>query len=274
MVRFFHISETRKMLENVKRGSDLEVQRVHEVLNKIIDELMGRDDIMINLVDIRSFDEALFSHSVNVAILSVITGLELHFPQDQLRSLATGALLHDVGLLFCADEDHPKVGRDVLEKNGFEDSSVLVAVHHHHEWWNGAGYPGGLSGKDISRLARIIAVANTFDNMSANNKYPMEKVIEHIMAMSGTQFDPQSARAFVQCVSFYPVGTRVELNTGSSGFVVETNRGFPTRPIVRIDQNLYGPLTPAIDVNLVEHPAYFIVRRVGDEERQGEADDT
>ncbi len=268
------ISETKKALESVKRGACLEVERIHEVLLEVIDELLQRDDVMINLVDIRSYDEELFSHSVNVAILSVITGIELKLSQAHLKDLALGGLLHDVGLLFCADQEHPVKGKEVLEQNSFLDMSVILAAYQHHERWDGTGFPEGLGGKEISRLARIIAVANRFDMLSANSKYPMEEVIEYIMAMSGVEFDPEAVRAFINCVSFYPVGTRVELNNGSSGFVVKANRGFPTRPVVRVDQNQYGSVGTKTDLNLIEHPTYFIVKRLDEQNSPGEVHDT
>ena len=89
------VRETKRVLQNVQRGAALEMESIHEVLVKIIDELFLQDDIMVNLVDIRSHDEELFSHSVNVAILSVITGIELELSQEELQTLATVGLLHE-----------------------------------------------------------------------------------------------------------------------------------------------------------------------------------
>lgn len=267
------VRETKRVLQNVQRGAALEMESIHEVLVKIIDELLLQDDIMVNLVDIRSHDEELFSHSVNVAILSVITGIELELSQEELQTLATVGLLHDVGRLFSDDEQHPVQGREILERNGNIESKVIRSVYQHHEKWDGTGYPQGLAGKEITRLSRIVALADKFDRMSANNRYPIEEVIAYIMAMSRIEFDPQIVRAFLNCVSFYPVGTRVELNNGSSGYVVEANRGFPTRPIVRVDRNVFGTLDPSVDLNLLEHPTYFVLRRQEDLENLGEAHD-
>ncbi|MDI9485243.1 MAG: HD domain-containing protein [Bacillota bacterium] len=267
------VRETKRVLENVQRGATLEMGKVHDVLVKIIDELFEQEDIMVNLVDIRSHDEELFSHSVNVAILSVITGMELELGQKDLETLATVGLLHDIGRLFCEDEQHLAKGKEILECNGNVEPKVVRAVYQHHEHWDGTGFPEGLAGKEISRYARIVAVADKFDWMSANNRYPIEEVIAYIMAMSGVEFEPQAVRAFLNCVSFYPVGTRVELNTGSSGIVVEANRGFPTRPIVRVDRNIFGALEPPVELNLLGHPTYFIVKRQEDIEDLGEAHD-
>lgn len=111
------LSETRQVLGRVKRGADLEIEQVNQVLVAIIDELLLQDSLMINLVDIRSHDEELFHHSVNVAILSTIVGIELEYSQKKLRKLAVSALLHDIGKLFSEDErEHLKLARRLLRE--------------------------------------------------------------------------------------------------------------------------------------------------------------
>lgn len=257
---------TRDVLSQVKRGAPLEVEKVNQVLVEVIDELLLQDDIIINLVDLRSFSEDLFSHSVNVAILAVIIGIELEYNRAQLRNLALAALLHDIGLLFVADQVetvHPRLGSDYLRKSGKISSFIAETILQHHEHWDGHGYPRNLKGNEIHERARIIAVANVFDRLSANNQYPMEEVIEYLMAKSGTEFEPRIVRTFLDCVSFYPVGTLVELNTGEQGVVVHSNKGFPTRPVVRVEKNMYGEaVVPGYNVNLVEKPTYFVRKKL------------
>lgn len=263
------LSETRQVLGRVKRGADLEIEQVNQVLVAIIDELLLQDSLMINLVDIRSHDEELFHHSVNVAILSTIVGIELEYSQKKLRKLAVSALLHDIGKLFSEDErEHLKLARRLLREKSDLDAGVVNAICQHHEHWDGQGYPAGLSGSEICQDARILQVTNTFDNMSTNSRYPMEEVIEYLMGQSGTQFEPASVRAFLNCVSFYPVGTMVELNTGERGVVLRSNRGFPTRPVVRVEQNQFGKVEPCYEVDLAVHPTYFVKNRL-DEVTEG-----
>ncbi|NLK07319.1 MAG: HD domain-containing protein [Firmicutes bacterium] len=259
------IAGTREVLSQVKGGADLEIKKVNEVLIKVIDELLLQDNVMINLVDLRSFDEELFSHSVNVAILSVLLGIEYDYPRSDLRMLALAALLHDIGYLFVPEDQarqHVEAGVEFLGKSSVEPA-VLKPVLHHHERWDGAGYPGRVEQTEINEFARIIHVANVFDRLSANNRYPMEEVIEYLMGKSGEIFDPECIRRFIKCVSFYPVGTPVELNTGESGVVVGSNKGFPTRPVVRIEQNMYGhKVEPGYTVDLLQKMTYFVKRKL------------
>ncbi|HHY08596.1 MAG TPA: HD domain-containing protein [Corynebacteriales bacterium] len=257
---------TREVLTQVKRGAPLEVEKVNQVLVEVIDELLLQDDIIINLVDLRSFSEDLFSHSVNVSILAAIIGIELRYDRSQLKDLALAALLHDIGLLFAADQDitdHPRLGSDYLQDSGRVSPSIGETVLQHHERWDGNGYPRKLKENQIHERARVISVANVFDRLSANNRYPMEEVIEYLMAKSGSEFEPRIVRKFLDCVSFYPVGTVVELNTGERGVVVQSNKGFPTRPVVRIEKNMYGEeVSPGYNIDLVEKMTYFVRKKL------------
>ncbi len=91
---------------------------------------------------------------------------------------------------------HPEIGHRIL-KDIKMLKDVLPAVLHHHERWDGKGYPARLSAEDIPLMARIMAVADTFDAMSSNRSYrpalPRDKVLEEIQRCAGTQFDPAVA---------------------------------------------------------------------------------
>lgn len=255
------LRETKRILGEVKRGAELEMEQVQQVLIGIIDELLLHDDVMVNLVDIRSYDEELFHHSVNVAILSVIVGIELKYSEKRLKDLAAAALLHDIGK--TVDEDatrHLVIGRRILREHNRVGRRIADAVFQHHERWDGGGFPQGLAGEEIAEEARILQVTNVFDNMSANSRHPLEEVIEFLMEGSGSAFEPDTVRAFLNCVSFYPVGTPVELNTGERGIVVQANRGFPTRPVVMVTRNAFGPLDPFYELDLRAHPAHFVMK--------------
>ncbi|NLJ79719.1 MAG: HD domain-containing protein, partial [Firmicutes bacterium] len=135
------LRETRRVLAKVKRGAPLEVGEINKVLVAVIDELLLQDDVMVNLVDLRSFDEELFGHSVNVAILAVLAGMENNFQKEKLKDLAQAALLHDLGYLFTAEKnsaEHVHLGLDFLRKSGLK-ASVLEPIFQHHERWDGNG---------------------------------------------------------------------------------------------------------------------------------------
>jgi response regulator RpfG family c-di-GMP phosphodiesterase len=132
-------------------------------------------------------------------------------------SLEYGFLLHDVGKIGVPDkilnkpdalddtersliELHPAIGVEILSGVGLLEGEGLAVVQSHHERWDGAGYPGGLSGDRIPRGARIFALADALDAMTSDRPYraalSWEQATDEILAHDGSQFDPKVVRAF------------------------------------------------------------------------------
>jgi HD-GYP domain-containing protein (c-di-GMP phosphodiesterase class II) len=127
------------------------------------------------------------------------------------------ALMHDIGKIGCVmnlnkpgkltQEEyevfkrHPVYGRDILDPIKFL-APVLPGVYLHHERWDGRGYPLGMKGAEIPLVARIIAVADTYDAMTTDRAYrralPHEVTLSEIQRCSGSQFDPDLAGNFVE----------------------------------------------------------------------------
>ena len=133
-------------------------------------------------------------------------------------------------------------------------------VQQHHEFWNGAGYPQKLQGKDISIFARIIAVADTFVDLLTDrpgrSKYLPHQAIEYIMAGGNDQFDPEIVELLVRRIPSYSAGLSVKLNTGDTGIVVNPKLGFIARPIIRIfHRPAQGILKNPFDIDLCK-PEY------------------
>lgn len=275
------VNITRQAIEKIYKGENFDASKVKTAINKIVDELLDNSNLVLNLIDIRAQDGYLYGHSVNVAVLSGIIGVALNYNEIELRDLMLGGLFHDIGktkldreagidknltsLLEGEDyKKHCQYGFDILRAD--TDISLYSAhvAYQHHEYYNGNGYPRGLKGQEIGEFARIVSIANTYDSFLTNTQDKEEtsilKAVEYLTANCGTIFDPELVAVFLKRVAIYPVGTRVTLNTGEKGFVVETYKNFPTQPVVRIDTNLFGvKLSHGYDVDLSKRGTYFIV---------------
>lgn len=182
----------------------------------------------------------LFFHSVNVAILSLLMGMELGLGTDDLQNLGLAAILHDIGKMFVNSEilhkptslapdeykevkQHVKLGYNFLKATFEIPAQVYVAVLQHHERYDGKGYPNELGGDNIHLFGRIIAVTDVYDALTANRPYrkpiPASKALDYIVSGNGTLFDRRLTNIFVRKVAHYPVGTYVRLNSGHSGIV-------------------------------------------------------
>ena len=149
-------------------------------------------------------------HSLRVAKYSVMLGKRLGFSETDLGRLQYVSLLHDVGKIGIADnilnkkgklteeeyaiiKSHSSIGAKILS-NISEIPDVATGAKYHHERYDGTGYPAGLKGEDIPLIARIIAVADSYDAMTSKRSYRdalPQKVVRHEIACGlGSQFDP------------------------------------------------------------------------------------
>jgi HD-GYP domain-containing protein (c-di-GMP phosphodiesterase class II) len=164
---------------------------------------------------IDKMDRYTAGHSDRVAVYACFLARRLGLPADVVEIVRQSALLHDIGKIGCAmnlnkagkltqDEyalfqEHPGFGRDILEPIKFLNP-LIPGVHLHHERFDGKGYPLGLAGNDVPLIARIIAVADTYDAMTSDRAYrhalPHEVAVDEIHRCSGLQFDPEVADVF------------------------------------------------------------------------------
>lgn len=156
-------------------------------------------------------------HSDRVSEYSVLLGKYLGLSEDDIHLLRVGGLFHDIGKIGVPDsillktsrltddeyseiKNHPKIGAQILSNATLFEKAIPI-VKHHHERYDGFGYPEKLAGENIPYLARIAAVADSFDAMTSKRTYrdslPMDVVINEIEKNKGTQFDPNIATVFL-----------------------------------------------------------------------------
>jgi HD-GYP domain-containing protein (c-di-GMP phosphodiesterase class II) len=274
-------NEVKKILN--KR--DPNTHKFLELANSIIDDILSHERVMINISDIKSKDECLFEHSINVCALSIIMGIHLEYSNEHLKELAVGSLLHDVGKLLTPKDiiDKVKDGAllnseetDVLKKHpidGYEIfnekyndisyiSKAIILMHHEH--CNGTGFPLGLTDDKLHETVKLVSICNTFDNLTSDfsgcKKMEVYQALEYLVAMSNTLFDKSMVDLFIKNVAAYPSGSIVKLNTGAYGIVLKQNRAFPLRPVINLiyDENGNKLKVPK-EMNLSQETTLFIV---------------
>ena len=162
-------------------------------------------------------DNATSGHSQRVMKYATEIAKAMRCANEELKTIARGALLHDIGKIAIPDailtkpgplttaeralmETHVRHGYDILSGIAFLEGAAEIVLMH-HEWFDGTGYPQGLKGDDIPLGARIVAVAEAFDNMVSDVPYRRARTVEDAVAelrrCSGTQFDPKVVTAFL-----------------------------------------------------------------------------
>lgn len=228
-------------------------RKLEIIVTQIVQEVLSDPNVMKNLLTVRRYDDYTYCHSVNVGILAGLIGCRTGLKGSDIRNLVMGGFLHDVGKVFIdiniihaprrlTDEErirmmaHPRLGYEFLVKNYHFSEPVMRSVLQHHEWYNGMGYPSGLSGEQILLNSRILKAADVYDAMTSTRPYhpaylPSE-VLEYIMGRSGMEFDPRIVEIMCRTFTVYPVGTEIELSDGRRAIVTENHEGYVLRPTV------------------------------------------
>lgn len=187
--------------------------------NRITGSNMNTIKVFANSIEAK--DMYTKSHCDRVTKVSLLIGKTMGLSREELTNLEYASLLHDIGKIGIPDvilnkkgkltkeeyeiiKKHPEIGYEIINKVGFLKRSAQILLQH-HERIDGNGYPKGLKGRDIEKLAKIIAVADSFDAMTSERTYK-NKVLSKKMAIkelknnSGTQFDELVVDIIVQLV--------------------------------------------------------------------------
>lgn len=253
-------------------------QSIDKIAQELVSNVLSNKDVLLSLVDIKSMDNYTYSHSVNVAIISIVLGISLNLSKKNLTYLCIGALLHDIGKTFIPKEiltkpgkltdkefeimkKHSRYGYDFLSKFHNWSSHIKLIVLQHHERFDGSGYPSGICGQNISYLARIVCIADVYDALTSDRPYkramPPNDSLEYLMSQSGAMFDNNLLENFCRIVIPFPQGTLVNLSNGDIGVVETTLPNFPLRPIVTIVES-ESKCTIGSKINLIDNLSIVI----------------
>ncbi len=270
---------------SVAQGEDLVRADVDDTVNLLLDRIKDGKNEMIQLIlmGIR-IERKIAAGVINVTILSTIMGTLLKFSSHRLIQLATGALLHDVGMVkvpktilqkkekLTPEElnqirTHPIHSYRVIAKDLKYPEEIGIIALQHHERWDGQGYPRKLKGEDINLAARIVAVADSYIAMINNRPHRNSMIgytaMKNVLADNGRHFDPKILKVFLESMGIYPIGSIVQLNSSAIGRVVQTHSEAPLRPTVELIIDEYGnKLGEREVIDLLAKKGTFIVKAV------------
>ncbi|MFA6149249.1 MAG: HD domain-containing phosphohydrolase [bacterium] len=196
-----------------KVASRIENNALYEVFfNNLVDTLKS----LIATIEARDFYTK--QHSERVTMYALQVAEAMHLGPDEIDTIRFGGYLHDIGKIGVRDtvllkpghlsveemEEirlHAVIGDEIVKPMKFFEKEREI-IRHHHEHFNGSGYPDSACGREISVIARILAVADSYDAMTSNRPYRQartrEFAIGELQRCAGTQFDPEVVRVFLE----------------------------------------------------------------------------
>lgn len=278
-----------------KRQYVLEATQMKKLTNltdRLVREMLESPCGCVNdMVDLHSYDDYTYHHSLYVSVLSIATGVSLGLPESSLRELALAALLHDIGKLavpveiinkpgmlteaeFDLVKQHPQQGVKYLAGRREISAAILSGIEFHHERYNGSGYPYGLAGEKIPYYARILAVCDVYNALTSTRPYKQRsfpsEAVEYMLGSAQIHFDYDILVAFLKNIAAYPVGIIVKLSNGEQAVVIKNHPGSLLRPTIRILPPETGATGPLIHLaNDARYASVTIVDRGYREYRTG-----
>jgi len=268
--------ETSCHLSQVKRTG---IRKTVRLVQTLVENILEDDTIYMTASSIRLYDDYTYSHSVNVAMLSICLGKNIGLHRNLLEQLGLCGLFHDLGKIQIPEEIIRKPGkltdeeRQVIQSHSVNSvrlllklraswkrkSKILLAPFEHHLKFNLKGYPFVDWKKPISLFGRILAIADVYDALTSARSYRTEamtpdKALGIMMKDSGADFDPILLKVFVNMLGVYPLGTLVLLDDGSMGIVCKrTEEGDMYRPqILLLKANSEGGFSKGEEISLDE----------------------
>ena len=269
-----------EILDDLKHGRGLDLQKLRQGVDDMIGSITRNPAAFGWLREIKRKDSFTYHHALACSVWAASFGRHLGLDINELRDLALGGLLFDVGKtllpegLLMADEQslqpherdqlhrHVELGLEILQNTPGISPQILEMVATHHERHDGSGYPAGLSGSAIPIGGRILGVVDTYDMLTGARKHvpglaPHQAVAELYQAR-GTLFQPELVEQFIQTCGIYPTGSLVELSDGQVGVVTAVHSLKRLRPNIMLlldDRRLPLPQFRTIDLGEVREDA-------------------
>ena len=243
--------ETSYNLSQFKRTG---IRKTVRLVQKIVDNILEDESVYLAASSIRLYDDYTYTHSINVAMLSICLGKHVGLSRNKLEQLGLCGLFHDLGKTLIPGEIIRKPGKlteeemQVIQAHSTDSvrlllklraswkrkSKILLAPFEHHLKYNLKGYPYVGWKKPISLFGRILAIADAYDALTSARVYRVEAItpdraLAIMMRGSNVDFDPILLKVFINMVGVYPLGTLVLLDDGGMGIVCEIVQGGDTK---------------------------------------------
>ena len=261
-----------EVFESLKNG-EIPKEQTDKVAAHIL-PLADNSGTIDFLFSLGHLNATLALHSQRVAILSGILAKWMHFDWKDIKTIVTAAFLHDVGKIKMPERligrdpenlkeedyktytDHCSDGEEMLKEAGFNDVIQKVALYH-HEKMDGTGFPNGLSGGAIPPYARLVAVADTYDNLTSEKPGNVKRTpfyaVSYFVHEIYSSLDPVVCVPLLTRIKDSLIGSRVTLSDGRRGIVAMYPNDFSASPIISLDGGGDVNLNKSTDISIAAY---------------------
>jgi putative nucleotidyltransferase with HDIG domain len=248
--------------ENTAAGKRLDPIRLRDLVQLLIYKVARSQAALSQILAVKQYENLTYCHSVNVAMLSLLLGRQLHLGDDSMSALVEAALLHDIGKTRIPldivrkpgaltkrerklIETHTTFGAEILvQTEGLSELTPIVALEHHRSV-KGSGYPD-LGNAVPHIMSQIVSVADIYEAITGARSYQDPTMPERaclvLARLAGEKLNTVFVKAFVNAITFFPLGSVVRTSRDEIGVVIHINVDDPLHPVLALaDQTLEHP---------------------------------
>jgi len=263
-------------LQEVKQGGKkIDLQLAGKAVTRMVDSVIRNPDALVCLSQLKEVSEYTALHSIRSSILALAYGRHMALSRDELQALGLGGLMHDIGMARVPEDvldkqsaldpteiqamrKHVRWGIDILNESGSTPPGVHEMVLQHHERGDGSGYPDGRQGTGITPAGYIGAIIDVYDAITSDRTYNValsaEDALKRMYEWRHRDFHGELIEEFIRCMGIFPIGSLVELSTGSVGVVITINRARRLKPKVALVLTASKtPYSQRTITDLIEH---------------------
>jgi putative nucleotidyltransferase with HDIG domain len=240
--------------ENTAAGKSLNPVTIRDLVQLLIFKVARSDAALSQILAVKQYENLTYCHSVNVAMLSLLLGKQLGLDESVMAALVEAALLHDIGKTRIPldivkkpgaltkrerklIEAHTTFGAEILaQTDGLRPLTPIVALEHHRAA-KGGGYPD-LGSAVPHIMSQLVSVADIYEAITGARSYQDPTMPERaclvLARLAGDKLNTALVRAFVNAITFFPIGSLVRTSRDELGVVIRTNAGDPLHPVVAL----------------------------------------
>jgi putative nucleotidyltransferase with HDIG domain len=269
---------TAQTFDDVSAGKNVNVGMVRDIVQLLIRKVAGSSAALGQILAVKMYENLTYCHSVNVATLSLLIARQLRFDEAATSALAEAALLHDIGKTRIPlevlrkpgaldrrerklMEAHTTFGAEILvEVEGLRPLTPTVALEHHRSV-EGGGYPDIGANVVPHLLSQVVSVADIYEAITGARSYQDPAMPEQaclvLARIAGTKLNTALVKAFVNAITFFPLGSLVRTDRDETGVVVRTTPGEPLHPVIVPVSSDYSRMPGEIDTSVRDHSGNY-----------------
>jgi HD-GYP domain-containing protein (c-di-GMP phosphodiesterase class II) len=251
-------SLVKSFMDGVALGRGINVEIAKKAVAECVECVLKSPDAILWMTQLKNRDAYTAQHSMNVCLLAILLGRQLHLSEEELNQVGLCGMMHDMGKMLVPLEvlnkparldahelawmnKHPEFGRNLLMKSKGMYGGAIDVAYSHHERMDGKGYPRGLSGEHLTPETRMITIVDMYDAMTSDRVYQKGRThriaIDEMLKLRGTYLDAGYLIKFIEALGLYPAGSIIEMSNGEVGVVTEVDPNHQLKPKVLLCLN-------------------------------------